>query len=253
MQDRMRCILPRFGENFLARTIVSSPSVTYYRSCIRRVVRHTKKNTVVNVIVVTPVRLLAESLVACLAGHAGIQRLETACDIAAAEDQLRKGNAQIVLIDISANVDNERMRALAAQWPEVRFLALGLEEQCDSVVRCGRMGFAGYVPRNAGLETLRKAVIDCRNGRFHCSGEATAHLMRALFAKDSEPASTSNTQSLTSREDDVTRLIRRGYSNKEIARELNLSVATVKHHVHNILAKFQVTRRAHVMRLSRRG
>ena len=39
-----------------------------------------------------------------------------------------------------------------------------------------------------------------------------------------------------------------GLSNKEIARELSLSVATVKHHVHSILAKLQLPRRAQAMR-----
>ncbi len=43
-------------------------------------------------------------------------------------------------------------------------------------------------------------------------------------------------------------LLGRGLSNKEIARELNLSTATIKHHVHGVLGKLKVTRRAQVIR-----
>jgi two-component system, NarL family, nitrate/nitrite response regulator NarL len=46
----------------------------------------------------------------------------------------------------------------------------------------------------------------------------------------------------------VLQLIGRGLTNKEIARELNLSVATIKHHVHNVLEKLNLPRRAYAMR-----
>jgi len=53
---------------------------------------------------------------------------------------------------------------------------------------------------------------------------------------------------LTRRESEVLELLGRGFSNKEIANELCLSVATVKHHVHHVLEKLQLQRRAQAMR-----
>jgi len=53
---------------------------------------------------------------------------------------------------------------------------------------------------------------------------------------------------ITAREGEVLALIGQGLSNKEIARELTLSVATVKHHVHHILEKLKLARRAEAMR-----
>jgi DNA-binding NarL/FixJ family response regulator len=53
---------------------------------------------------------------------------------------------------------------------------------------------------------------------------------------------------LTVRESEVLQLVGRGLSNKEIASELFLSVATVKHHVHHILEKLKLPRRGQAMR-----
>ena len=55
-------------------------------------------------------------------------------------------------------------------------------------------------------------------------------------------------QGLTRREGEVLKLIGQGMSNKEIARDLNLSLATVKHHVHHVLQKLGLPRRAQAMR-----
>lgn len=70
-----------------------------------------------------------------------------------------------------------------------------------------------------------------------CSAEVAAELMRALFQRAESIESRAANEALTWREEEVPRLIGRGLANKDIARELNLSVATVKQHVHHVLAK----------------
>ena len=77
--------------------------------------------------------------------------------------------------------------------------------------------------------------------------------MRALFRLHSESAQDNEelAYALTRRERNVLQLIGHGDSNKEIARHLSLSEATVKHHVHNILGKLNLPRRAQAMRLVR--
>jgi len=202
-----------------------------------------------NIVILAPVRLLGESLAVCLAGHCGIERVEIAATSTAVRALLGQHIFDVVLVDISRVSDSQDMRALACEWPQVRLLALGLEEQRDAVIRCGRAGFAGYVPRDASLEALRNAVLDCSGGRLRCPAEIAGEMMRALFSGDAQPAQDApQTSALTNRQEQVIELIGRGYSNKEIARELDLSVATVKHHVHHILAKLQVERRTHVIR-----
>ena len=161
---------------------------------------------------------------------------------------LRDHAVAVVLIDITRGEQPNEVRAVVEQWSTVRLLALGLEEQCEAVVRCGRAGFSGYVPRDAGLDALRRAVLDCGVGRLHCPAEVAGHLMRALFDDEVPQTRIEPEGGLTNRQENIVDLIGRGLSNKEIARELDLSVATVKHHVHNILEKLHVPGRAHVIR-----
>ena len=73
-------------------------------------------------------------------------------------------------------------------------------------------------------------------------------LLRALFSRDRPAVDHRFDHALTRRESDVLQLIGQGLSNKEIARELSLRVATVKHHVHNVLDTLKLGRRAQAMR-----
>jgi DNA-binding NarL/FixJ family response regulator len=89
---------------------------------------------------------------------------------------------------------------------------------------------------------------DAISGRLACPAEISSGLLRALFRAEARSADPDDDTPLTNREGNVLQLIGRGLTNKEIARELNLSVATVKHHVHNVLEKLKLPRRAHAMR-----
>lgn len=199
-----------------------------------------------NVVLLTPVRLLGESLASSLMGQPGVLSVEIATSIHVARDLLRERPFHVVLVDISQIADERAIRELAVEWPRVSLLAFGLEEQREAIIRCGRSGFTSYVPRDAGLEVLRRAVLECGNGRLHCPAEISAELMRALFAGNALPDIEPDDE-LTDRQEQVVALIRRGLSNKQIARELDLSVATVKHHVHNILEKLNLPRRMDVV------
>jgi DNA-binding NarL/FixJ family response regulator len=76
----------------------------------------------------------------------------------------------------------------------------------------------------------------------------------ARFLREADPSK--SLPSLTSRESEILALVDQGFSNKGIARQLRISTATVKNHMHNILVKLQVNRRAdaaarrHLLRLA---
>lgn len=202
-----------------------------------------------NLIVVTPVRLLGDGLAACFAAREGVSLRATLSDLARLRDVLpAQEEIDIVLVDVTQGVDLDDMRALAFEQPQVTFVALGLLEHRQDVIRCGRAGFSGYVSRAASIDELCQALSDVVAGRLACSAEISGDLLRALFRAGSGGPDPSPAEALTRREGEVLQLIGRGLSNKEIARDLGLSLATVKHHVHNVLDKLEVSGRAQAMR-----
>lgn len=199
--------------------------------------------------VVTPVRLLADGLTACLAARTGISVRSTLPDLAQLRDALTDvEGGGLVLVDVTQGADLEEVRSLAVAHPTISFIALGLQEQRQDVIRCGRAGFSGYVPRSANIDELHAALMDVAAGRLTCSSEVSGGLLRALFRREPDAGALDYAEALTRREGEVLQLIGRGLSNKEIARELELGLPTVKHHVHNVLAKLDVRCRAQAMR-----
>jgi two-component system nitrate/nitrite response regulator NarL len=201
-----------------------------------------------NVVVLTPTRLLGDGLAACFSRRSEIQVFAVVSDLSILRDMLACNKPHLVLIDVTQGIDLYDIRSIAMEHPDVALVALGLMEQRQDVIRCGRAGFAGYVARDASMDALCKALTDVVQGRLACPAEISCGLLRALFRSDAAPPGSTTNPALTRREGDVLQLIGQGLSNKEIARELSLSVATVKHHVHNILEKLNLVRRAQAMR-----
>lgn len=200
------------------------------------------------IVVLTPVRLLGDGLAACLSSRPDVCVLAAVNDLAALRDLLAAGGVEVVLIDVTQGLDLFDVREIAAERPDVALVALGLHEQRDEVIRCGRAGFAGYVPRDASIDTLCHTLSEIVAGRLACPPEISGGLLRALFRKERRQDDVETDCVLTRRESEVLQLLGRGLSNKEIGSELFLSVATVKHHVHHVLEKLKLSRRAQAMR-----
>ena len=88
-------------------------------------------------------------------------------------------------------------------------------------------------------------------GESVCSPRVTALLLRRLASLAADGRSDSKALALTQRENQVVRLLELGLSNREIAAQLCIEVATVKNHVHSLLAKLGVRRRTHVVAVMR--
>jgi DNA-binding NarL/FixJ family response regulator len=185
---------------------------------------------------------------ACLSRRPEFCLRATVSSLGALREALKDAPPDLVLIDVTQGIDLEEVRSIAAEHPSLALLALGLCEQRQEVIRCGRAGFVGYVAREATVDALCKAMLDIVTGRLCCSAEISGGLLRALFRMNLDSRDSPTEAALTRRESEVLQLIGRGLTNKEIARELHLSTATIKHHVHGVLGKLQVARRVQAMR-----
>ena len=200
-----------------------------------------------HLIVFTPVRLLGDGLAASLVNRPDVVVRAVVNVFADLHAALAATDVDLVLIDVTQGVDLSDVRAIAQAYPDLLLVALGLDEQRQNVIRCGHAGFTGYVPRDASIDGLCEALSDVVHGRLACSAEISCELLRALFRVEQPATGPAPGQPLSRRECEVMHLIERGLSNKEIARELCLSVSTVKHHVHHILEKQALSRRTQAM------
>ena len=124
-----------------------------------------------------------------------------------------------------------------------RFVAFSVAETADVICTCAEAGIAGFVSRDGSKEDLVAAVENAVRGEVVCTPRMAASLFKRLAAVIRATGQAGPPATLTGRERDIIAHIDRGLSNKDIARQLKISTATVKNHVHNILEKLQVRRR----------
>jgi len=192
--------------------------------------------------------MLGDGLAACLNSRRDITVAAVINELATLRQSLEDPLVKAVLVDVTQGVDLWDVRAIAAEWPNVALIAIGLKEQRQEVIDCGRAGYSGYVSRDASVDELSRTLHEIVAGRLECPPEITSGLLRALFRATHDKEEFDREQELTRRESEVLELLGGGFSNKEIADKLCLSVATVKHHVHHVLEKLNLERRAQAMR-----
>jgi DNA-binding NarL/FixJ family response regulator len=200
------------------------------------------------IVVVSPVRLFRDCLATALGSMQPVPEVVAEVSITVLHDRSGGELPDVVLVDVTQDIGIEEVALVAAKWPNLPLLALGLLERREEVVRRSRAGFVGYVARDAAIEDLQSAISDAVAGRMQCPAEISGGLIRALFDRQHTSKPSRVAPMLTKRETEVLQMIGRGLSNKEIARDLERSVATIKCHVHNVLAKLGVGHRSHAMR-----
>ena len=164
-----------------------------------------------NIIILTPVRLLGDGLAACFRNHSDSTTVVVVKDIGSVRDILASTQIDVVLVDVTQGVNLYDIRAIAAEWSSVPIVALGLAEQRQEVVKCGRAGFASYVARDASIDALYKALSDVAAGLLACPPEISGGLLRALFRREPHTAEEPTLNSaLTHRECEVLDLVGRG-------------------------------------------
>lgn len=198
----------------------------------------------ISVFIIADIRLYREGLADCLAREQDMEVVATAADRSDAVERVGDLVPDVALLDMAMLESAATVRAIARSVPDVRVVGLAVPETEPHVIACAEAGIAGYVPREGSLADLVASVRAAARGEAVCSPQITAGLLRRISALSAERALRSPVASLTAREREIVRLIDDGLSNKEIALRLCIQLATVKNHVHNILEKLQVNRRA---------
>jgi DNA-binding NarL/FixJ family response regulator len=150
----------------------------------------------------------------------------------------------VVIVDV--HLPDGGGRAIIAkvleQWPEALFLALSVSDSAEDVVAVIRAGARGYVTKSITAKDLVDAVRRVHDGDAVFSPRLAGFVLDAFSGHLPAPSDPELDQ-LTSREQEVMRLIARGYTYREVASQLHLSVKTVETHVSAVLRKLQLSNR----------
>jgi DNA-binding NarL/FixJ family response regulator len=139
------------------------------------------------------------------------------------------------------------IRAIAPEQSETRFLALSVSDAATDVIDVIRAGARGYVTKSISPDDLADAVRRVHDGDAVFSPRLAGFVLDA-FAGEAPPRFDPELDQLTAREREVLRHIARGYSYKQIARQLHISVKTVETHVSSVLRKLQLGNRYELTR-----
>ncbi len=129
-----------------------------------------------------------------------------------------------------------------AQWSDAVFLALSVSDAAEDVVAVIRAGARGYVTKTIGASELVNAIRRVHDGDAVFSPRLAGFVLDAFSGHLPAPTDP-ELDLLTSREQEVMRLIARGYTYREVASRLHLSVKTVETHVSAVLRKLQLSNR----------
>ncbi len=165
-------------------------------------------------------------------------------DVAGAVDGIRATAPEVVLLDVHlpggggiAVID-----ALRDSHPDVKFLALSVSDAAEDVIAVIRAGARGYVTKTIAPDELVDAIRRVSSGDAVFSPRLAGFVLDA-FSTVLPIVPDPELDQLTPREKDVLRHIARGYTYKEVAARLHVSVKTIETHVSAVLRKLQLSSR----------
>jgi two-component system, NarL family, nitrate/nitrite response regulator NarL len=202
-----------------------------------------------SILVVWAVRYTRESLAEILERDPLVSAVGQCASLAEATARSSNWQADIVLLDSRIPDGPAAVRRALDIAPDMRIIACSVRETEDDIIAWAEAGVIGYIPRTAALADFVRLIIDIHNGEQISSGRIVTGLLRRIASTARRRPNRDSAlprPALTKREREAAELIRTGLSDKEIARQLNISLATTKSHVHNLLGKLQVQRRSQV-------
>jgi DNA-binding NarL/FixJ family response regulator len=199
--------------------------------------------TALATVIVSQVRCFSEGLAEALSRDPRVKILGYCATTPQALDVVVGSKPDVVLLDAAFSDGRSAVVQIRAMSPWVRVIVLAINETEDKVVAWAKAGVTGYIPDTTPLSDVTDLLVGIAEGRQACSMDVAGGLLRRIGYSENVPPGFALPPSLTDREREILRLIGAGLTNKDIARRLNISLATTKAHVHNLLGKLNVRRR----------
>jgi len=203
----------------------------------------------IKILIVDDHGVLRAGLRALLNSEANMEVVGEAENGEQAITQAAKLSPDVILMDISMPGISgiEATRHLMIRHPRLRVLLLTIHEDKTLLQEAIKNGAAGYILKRAVESELINAI------RAVAAGDMYIHpaMTRALFSETSKPHTGFNSiMALTEREIEVLQFIAQGYTNRQIANLLHISVRTVETHRANLMGKLDLSSRVELVRFA---
>lgn len=196
----------------------------------------------IRVMLVDDQTLVRQGVRSLLALSDDIEVIGEASDGASAIEQVPTLQPDVLLLDLRMPEVNgiEVLSSLSGQDQLPPTLILTTFDDDELVLAGIRAGAKGYLLKDVALEVLLDAVRTLAAGQTLINPAITERLQQGLKSHHTEFSALEQPEAMTPRETEILRLMAGGYSNKEIARALDVAEGTIKNHVSNILSKMGV-------------
>jgi len=153
-------------------------------------------------------------------------------------EQAKQKRPQIVLMDINMTPVSglEATRQIRKVSPGSKIIGVSMHSQPAYAKKMLQIGAKGYVTKNSSRDEMFKAIMEVHHGNRYICDEVKNIISEQIM--DDSPSQSIN--ALSERELQIVKLIKEGFSSKEISGQLNISLKTVEVHRHNILKKLNL-------------
>lgn len=206
----------------------------------------------IKVMIADDQRLMREGLKTILDLEQDLTIVQLAENGKDALEKMADAKPDVILMDIRMPVMDgvECTRIIKQQYPGVKVIILTTFDDDEYIIEALKNGAVGYILKDLSSEKLISAIRDAYKGNSIMQPEIAAKVISLITGAAKEPvhsnasADSKYTEELTDREKDVLRLVGKGLSNTEIAKNLYISEGTVKNYISNLYSKLEINDRS---------
>jgi DNA-binding NarL/FixJ family response regulator len=195
-----------------------------------------------HIFIVEDHQLFREGLKSMLNTRDDVEIVGEAEDGLEAVRQIRKAKPDLVLLDLSMPKMGgiSVMKEVKRELPATRILALTIHESDQYVLEAFDAGTDGYCIKDASRQELMIAVDSVLQGKPYISPGISDQVIEGYLSGRKRLKKESNWDTVTQREREVLKLLAEGYTNKDIADFLHISIKTVEKHRANLIGKLDL-------------
>ena len=205
----------------------------------------------IRIILIEDNRLLREGITAMLKKEPDITVIASFGDGDFVQDKVSELKPHIVLLDLGLpNLDSlELVKSLIVKYTDIKVIVMDLIPVEEDILQFVESGVSGFILKDATVAEFIKTIHSVAEGEKVLPAILAGSLFSQIVdygVKELGPAKVIQSVRMTKREREIVELIAEGLANKEIANKLNISIYTVKSHVHNILEKMALNTRVQI-------